>query len=278
MATVDKYILQGSTLAVDQSGISAVLVFLVSSLSGDKPNLPYLAYQESEIPKRGDPHPTIPNLQADTVAVAMNDANKALITVTYRQLSGFKLNINDTEPCQIEIGSSVVEIETPFDVNGEEILLTHTAYDVSPGVAATATAAAIPAGSPIPRIIGPQQGKIKKQVPILSARFSRRERSAPLEKSLEYTGTVNGGTFLGGAARTWLCRAINGVSDDGGLSYRVSYEFQYSSERYGWDAIAIATDPTKNNEPVVKPIWDKGIKRVYTYLQKSFENLNLGYK
>lgn len=266
MATVNKYILAGSTLNVDQSGIAAVLVYRVSDLSGDSPNLPYLAYQESEIPKRGDPHPTIPNLQADTVSVNMDDANKALITVTFRQLSGFKLNINDTEPCQIEGGSAVAEFDTQLDLFGNQITLKHIAYDVAPSTASNP-------GALVPRTIGPQPGTVRQQVSCPFMRFSRRERLNPRRKSTEYTGAINSGRWLDGDSHTWMCRGINFVSDDGGKSYRVTYDFQYLADT--WDPVVIAIDPA-TNEKVLSPIWGQGIKRVRLAPEKAFTNLLLG--
>lgn len=262
MASVIQYIHPGSSQTVDQSGKSVVHVYRVKDLSGDPHALTELAYQESDIPKRGQPHPSIPDVQADTINVVMEDTDKAIITVTYRQLSGFKLNINDTEPCQIEVGSSVAEFETQLDLNGDQITVKHIATDISSTGVAT------------PRTIGPQPGTVKVQVPCLSLRFSRRERKDPRKNAMEYTGTVNTGRWLDGDTHTWLCRAINGVSDDGGKSFRVTYEFQYLPDT--WDPVVIAVDPT-TGEKVLSPIWGQGIKRVRVAPEKAFQNLNLGY-
>jgi hypothetical protein len=110
--------------------------------------------------------------------------------------------------------------------------------------------------------------------------FRRRENFSPgvdvpnggRGSSRMYRGHTNATLFLDDVAGTWFCTKMDGYSDDGGVTYNVTYEFQrregttfnYDQLVYGadsptivpqtvaiegWDTLAVYTDP-KTGEPI----------------------------
>lgn len=51
----------------------------------------------------------------------------------------------------------------------------------------------------------------------------------------------------GDAPRTWICMGIEGISNDNGLTYIVTYTFQYRADK--WDVMVIYLDPNTSRPP-----------------------------
>jgi len=215
------------------------------------------AMDHEKIPKEGQYLDADPSLQVEHIGARIVD-NIAYVTVTYRRLAGAMLNINDNGPCQMEIEAGVAEYQTQLDIFGNQILTKHTFPDKLDA-------------NGRPRTIT-QAGTVNVQKPILTIRLSRRERQNPLQKAIQYTGTVNANNWANMPPHTWLCK-IRALSDDGQKSWMMGYELSYLED--SWDPVVIATDPA-TGERVVNPVWGQGIIRAYVQREEVFSNLNLG--
>lgn len=69
-----------------------------------------------------------------------------------------------------------------------------------------------------------------------------------------YVGMVNKDPWgsAPGAARTWLCESVRGISRDGGLSYEVTVTFHYRKKT--WDFLVVFINPDTGKPP-------KGLKK-----------------
>jgi hypothetical protein len=104
--------------------------------------------------------------------------------------------------------------------------------------------------------------------------FSRREGFSPAFKSRNFVGRTNSGTWGGDPPGSWLCTRIEGVSDDGGQTFNVTYEFQYNIDT--WLATVVFIDPDTGRPPE-NLIEGEGLKQVQVYPRVDFNLLNLGY-
>jgi len=57
-----------------------------------------------------------------------------------------------------------------------------------------------------------------------------------------YAGKINSSLWQGKAAKTVLCTAIRGYSDDGGDTYKTTFEYQYNSKTWVGEAVFIKDD------------------------------------
>jgi hypothetical protein len=122
-------------------------------------------------------------------------------------------------------------------------------------------------------------GLISKIMPEPSIAITRREKivgQALVQKKLVYEGFVNGLTWdlnpISGL-RTWLCTGIGGRSQDNGLTYDVTYTFQYRADT--WDATIRFIDPGTGQAPA-DLVAGTGYKDVEVYPLADFNLLGLG--
>ena len=101
---------------------------------------------------------------------------------------------------------------------------------------------------------------------------TRTESESPFALSKLFVGRVNASTFLGEPAETWLCTAIEGVSEDGGVTWTVTYEFEYRSDT--WRAEVVFIDE-KTNRPVSGLTVGVELKTYQVYPLANFGTLNL---
>jgi hypothetical protein len=128
---------------------------------------------------------------------------------------------------QIELGSSVQQVETNKDKSSNDLKVSHS---WTAAEKARHFGDSVPTGLADPDIQGGQVTHFKPQTSLV---LTKRQSSSPLSDSQAYVGKVNSGTWQGGAAGTWLCTGINGRSSDNGDHYDVVYSFQYAPE--GWN-------------------------------------------
>lgn len=70
------------------------------------------------------------------------------------------------------------------------------------------------------------------------------------EMARDFVGKVNRSGWLlapGDLSHTWLCNGIEGVSNDNGLSYVITYSFQYREDK--WTQTVIYLDPNTGRPP-----------------------------
>lgn len=118
------------------------------------------------------------------------------------------------------------------------------------------------------------------QVPALSPNtileFTRQEVHSPLAHSQSYRRTVNAAAWQNGAARTWLCRAIDAVSLNNLTRYEVKYIFEYDPD--GWDRLEYYRDPYTGKIPddvAVSTTNDQGVAKLLPYATADFGGLGL---
>ncbi len=118
------------------------------------------------------------------------------------------------------------------------------------------------------------------QIPVLSPNttleFIRTEAHSPLSLSAKFRRAVNSSAWQGGAAKTWLCRAIDARSQSNLARYAVRYVFEYDPD--GWTRLEYFVDRYTGKIPddvQQSQNNDKGIAKVLPYPQKDFSQLGL---
>lgn len=176
------------------------------------------ALRAAGVPLVGDFHPHLPIIVLRLSAqLAESSPSKAYVTVEYgvpQAGPGAPENDPDDEGAAptIEIISTVQTVTTNFDVDGEPLVVGYIIEDQDAGTS-----------TPDEQIA---EGQV--QIPLRAKVFKRLERNDPSDKSKRFVGHVNAAEVYGDPPRTWLCTRLDGVSNDGGLSYEVTYEFQQS--------------------------------------------------
>jgi len=261
--TVTAHLISGESLEQTADGWRSQAQYQVDGVTGSAAGKLYQAMSNSNVPQFGDPHPVLSLLRvSNRSARPITDASTqvVVITITYEQPTSEQQTPSETEQSQIQVGSSVESVVTQRDVDGNQILVTHTYSKTD-------------AEGNVQEVTQTQGGEVEYQVPSTSFSFSRREPQSPGDKSLLYVGKINSAFFAGAPAGHWLCTRIEGSSDDGGQSYNVTYEFQRNSE--GWAATVVFID-TDTGRPPPFLVEGVGIKDIEVYRRIDFNALNLG--
>lgn len=248
MATISD-IINGAGITVDQQGTSATRIFIVEDLTGGPEGRLQQALTASGIPSRGDSHPISSAYRVDSIRVEPLEGSvtKARVTVTYKPWIPRRFVPNDTQDCDVQIGASMQDVESVFDANGDDILVTHNEIT--------------------------QRGKINKAEVIMTLQLTRRETTNPRTKAQQYTGKVNSVPWIGDPEMSWLCRSISGHSDDGGDSYMVTYEFHRKLP--DWNVWVAWVDPATGEHPP-DLVEGGGLLLFQVYETINFAGLNLG--
>ena len=265
MATVIQDLVESSSFEIAKAW-KYTRVFHVSGLTGNASGRLHSAVLSSEIPVQGDPHPDIAGIYARTLTVTPESPTSARVTVTYEPYDPAVQPPNDAAKPTIEVGATISAVETNMDINGELIKLSYTQSKENPDTHQMEDTK-VNCG-----------GKVNVQRPQPVVRMSRRESASPYQKALEYVGKKNSGSFMGAGPGYWLCTKIVGRSNDGGKTYDVEYEFQYSADT--WDPTVVAIDKDTGEPPVdangdTVLVEDTGYKRIVVYEEISFGGLNL---
>lgn len=267
MPTVVKDLIEGASLSGDKDGLDTTRTFLVEDQEGVETAKLWLAAGHADIPRIGQAHPSIPGARCTKLQVApVNSSSnkKFLVTANYTT----KTDQNEQDKPQMSIGTTTSSSETEFDIEGELIQVSHDLLldgDRSSGK--------------IRKDV--QFPTVEVQVPSTVARFSRKDRNHPLQTALKYTATVNRTTFLGMPPGSWLCTRIEGTSEDRGVTWDSSYEFQLGRPdekgKITWDATVVYTFPPGYKEAGPQPwqVKDEGIKNVVLYRREDFNALRL---
>lgn len=242
--TVD--ITDGPSVEISKDGPRATRVARVSNLPGGGADRLWFAINAVGVPKYGDSHPVIPGLPVSRVsAVLASEGTTDIATVTceYFYPTGGNLhfaNIEDIRSAprsmpQLEITSTVQPTTTQFHLDDQnqyhQIVLPYTRHPP--------TGASGPS-QPLPL----QPGNVEYQLPMMVFRFARREPADAYvgDAARDYVGTINSVAVFGETGvHYWMCTRIDGVSDDGGKTYNVTYEFQRNPDT--WNPVVIYVDP-----------------------------------
>lgn len=236
---------------VSSSGSRAVFVWHVTGLSGPEDLRLATAIQVVGIPRYGDWHPVlnvpVSNVRADPVK---GSTTQAYVTVEYGLVvegggGWFDNEPSETAAAQMEVVSTVqgatTEIHQAGPKAGQQILVSHIVEDEEAGTSTVIE----------------QGGEVAYEMPMHMVIFRRRENFSPgiavpggRFGSVEYVSHTNRLQWLGDAPGIWLCTKMNGYSDDNGVTWNVTYEFQRRLPN--WDATAWYRDPA-TGAPIALP-------------------------
>lgn len=205
----------------------------------------------------GAAHPTISTVEVAEFAPEQIASDIIRVVITYR-VSGVTLQIGTYS---IEVGTALSQQETNIDKNGDPIYVEYTYPDDYPLE---------------PRLQG-RTVRVGVTLSVLtpesSLRIVSRETEEPGSASRFYVGKVNSGAFRFDETAqpgTWIVMAITGRSEDGGVSYIVTYELQYRAD--GWEQAAVYVD-TQTGRPPSDLLDDVGKKFVQEHEEADFNTM-----
>lgn len=211
--------LDGTSLDLELGRTTARKRYTVSNLTGDGFQRLINAANASTIPLLGTVEPLLGvPLSHISVSHVPGNPHRAHVDLNYgfRETSQgpFDNDPDDnTAPPLIDIIVVLEAHETAFDVNG--VLLEApemTGPDVEP--------------PDEPETFDAQPGRAQLLMPSTTIVARRRERRSPgQEKAPRFNGRVNGTRVFADAPHYWMAK-IEGSSDDGGLTYNVTYTFK----------------------------------------------------
>jgi len=270
MATV-RDLVEGSRVSQTLEGIEATRVFLVDNVGGATGAARIAsALNASGIPSLYSYHPNLSDLQCynkNAEPASGSSIRQMRVTCQYKQLDDDEVPQDDnpgtgggTTPkkAQINIGSTVQTVQTTNDKDGKEIILGPVDVPQDDGSVKT---------------YPEQTGIVNVQVPQTTIRFSERRPESPGGLAFAFVGKVNSTSFVGIPKGMVLCTRINGVSEDGGKTFKTDYEFQVNF--YKWEAQVIYIDQDTGLPLEGATIDNKGKARVPIYDEIDFNVLNL---
>lgn len=217
----------------------------------------YQAYQDVGV-AHGTAHPSIVGIFAldFDVRPQQDQPRQWRVTVTYRRPEATTLDLPQAEPIGgvIQTGARVAPRTFSRDIAGSQIVTTHTFTD--PDRAGLVT----------------QPAEVDGFLATPVHTVTRTELESPAALARAFVGKVNASSFLGEPAETWLCTAIEGVSEDQGVSYQVTYEFEYRPD--GWRAEVVFIDE-RTNRPVQGLTQGVELRTYQIYQLANFGSLNL---
>lgn len=195
------------------------------------------------------------NLRCMIREVEFIDTDKCDVTLTYKAL-GFG-GYNNSGSLVARGGGSLQQVNTNFDVYGNQIIVAHTyAADDEGSFAGQTKTVTAEVQQLFPQIELVYEGILQLGAPILFQQA--------------YQGYVNSVWWNGGAPNTWLCTNVEWEQHNTALSpasYRVTMSFQYDSST--WNPVAIYKDP-ETNKPPIDLVDGVGVVNVYTQPETDF--------
>jgi hypothetical protein len=248
----------GAKFSYTRHGGQLLRVFDVSGLTPGQDTLAQAAIavdsaSGARIPRYGDAHPAVYGLyvialEADPI---LNSRTAARVAVKYGSPELGPV----PNAVQIAITGSSARKLTSINPDGTPMVVKYTD----------------PSGNVL---------QDRLQIPVLSPntilQFTRLEPASPLRLSTKFRRTVNSTSWQGGAAKTWLCRAIDGVSQANLTRYEVKYVFEYDPD--GWSRQEYFVDRYSGKIPddvKVSQNNDKGVATILPYLTRDFAQLGL---
>jgi len=249
----------GAKFTLDRAGGILIRIFEVTGLSPGRDTLAQAVLGQdsstgSTIPRYGQPHPGVAGLYVDTIVAepVKNSRTAALVAVTY---------------ASPEISSAPGAVSIAITGSQRTKLLTRSPVDNS----TLQVQYTDPSGNVLTQIM---------QVPVLSPNtiltFVRQEVKSPLALSQQFRRTLNATPWQSGAAKTWLCRAIDTRSLGNLTRYEVKYVFEYDPD--GWGHIEYFKDPFTGRVPTdvtQSTNNDAGIAKLQVYGTNEFSQLGL---
>lgn len=263
---------EGSTYTVDENGPHALRTARVRGLKGSPAVRAYYATRAPRIPQHGQGHPVFPSLPVKRVHAELikGTTDQATVTIEYGYSVGgpaYFTNVPgdgvDTLP-QLEVLSTVQPATTQFELlpdgTEKQIVVSYLKEDEETGTTTAVT----------------QAGSVEYMLPMETVRYMRREAQNPQAKNRMYVGRINSISVFQDAPHMWLCSRLDGVSDDGGVTFNVTYEFQRNPD--SWNPFVTPTDPETGQPRVLTPedlALPDGARTVRILPEANFWDLNL---
>lgn len=227
-----------------RNGPVIVVSGILEKLSGPAETVLVDALYAPDMPEVGTdyygvtPFADVPVDEVEVTPIA-GSPSKANVRIRYAYPTGsdgFTNFPDETASAQIEVVSAVVPMTTEFCYSGEDNV---TKYQI---LLRYYLPLLDDDGNPIgsSEQYRNQVGEVEVQVPVEIVRYRRREAFNPHLKARKYVGTINSTGVFNDGPHMWLCTRLGGPSDDGGLSYNVTYEFQRNVD--SWDKVVVCRD------------------------------------
>ncbi len=207
-----KDIVASHTLRRTADGYGVDRIFIISDVTGSPEARLYNATIRAGIPQFGEPHPVIPDIQVTDIQASpeSNESENVKVRVTY-SIPNKDDNEEDSDELSTGIpviSSGLTQEDTSLDINGEYLRVTF----VGGGAITT------------------KYETVSVQRPQMRVTLSRIEPTIPKQAIAGYLGRVNGSTWSGFGAKTWLMAGVN-VSQEN-AKYRVEYSFIYRPDTW----------------------------------------------
>lgn len=226
-------------------GFDIVTEYLTTDVTGNPDSVRYNALQNSQIPRIGDSHFSVPfaRVVEREVLPVSGSPQKWLIRVRYETPAATDDEDDDPNdefgPVNWSGSTRSEETEIYRDINGEPMLLSYRGAPTFERINQySGEVEPRPAGYYVRHV---QVHSVVVDRPLATITGTRREASNPEQRSIKYHGTINRETWRGFAPRTMLLREISFNARDG-EGWEVSYTFQHNPET--WLHKPVFTMPT----------------------------------
>jgi len=257
MAVTYTDLIEGDSGRYTADGWQFTRIAIVTEITGTGHARIYNAAQQLGV-FIGASHPTVPTAYLMSVTPTSETSDTVKFRLDYAEYPFADM--------QVSIGSTVSQIETNKDINGDPFELEYAFpadYHIDDYAGETITTGAVVS------LLSPETTMVVRK------HITGADYLDVLVVSTSYVGKTNaaGWMVMGSPAEnTWLCTGITGETSDAGLTYMVTYSFHYRSD--GWDSEIVFMDPNTGKPPsdVVEGV---GIKTYQMYAQANFNNLGL---
>ena len=243
--------LPSSTLTRGSDGWRDQVDYLVSG--ADK----MTAITEVGVPHNTE-HTSIPGIFAlEFAARAQSDEPGFwVVSVTWREPDPVNFASPDPDPTPSggtrQVGARVQPAEFNEDVNGNQI---KTSRSAQPGTTGN----------------NDQPASVEGFVPSTVLTVTRTEGTDPLNLR-SFVGKVNDGTFFGEDLDKWLCTAIEGSTENNGITYTITYEFELNENT--WAKTVVYIDE-RTGRPLLGLTEGVSIRDFRIYDRANFGQLNV---
>lgn len=252
-------LVEGADAREGEDGYACTRTFVVEGLTGNAHARPYEALTASGVPRRGDPHPSIPGLvAADRQASSLRRFVGAVkVTVTYRPLSSTELA--DAGTPVLEVGATLSSQTRHRDAHGKLIFKSRTDLTLrEDGTIASAVT-----------IYEPVEFEV--QTPQVVVTYRRKTKRNAAREALKYVGKVGDWGRVNAYTAPWLCQRYDVRTEDA-VTYDETIEFVYKPD--GWCG-RVPRVVTATNALLAPPDLDIRDYLVPVYEAVSFDPLGL---
>lgn len=235
--------------------------YLITGFTGTNAGILFDALNASGLPKALEVCPYSDNLLVvNRIPRVVGDGENRMVYVEIVYQRRRKVVFQQTgDNFVVTVGSTLQEIETAFDLNGQQVSVEHTYDSSDPDYPSTT----LTQGGTV-RVLRPQATRSFQGV--LSSNF-------PDGIQREYEGRTNIAPWGGDPAGTWLCVAVNFRSSDvSSFIPRWEFQFDFQHNIFGWDDYAVFID-RRTGTPPPDLVPGTGYKQLTLYARTDFNRI-----